>query len=272
MHTKMRLVGAAVAGAVLLPVGASSTAFGQSAPAGATGAAAARGCVSKLPDSAKAQTDRVTALIQKLEGQGLSQERIDAKLAADYCLERVDGGGSDLSTLGSPSDEIKLSKPVIYKTSGKDRYIAAAGWKWKRFPGNVNGYDAFGITFSKKVTPLAHSLVYQGNGNLYGKKKVTQAQESGPYGSGFLFNEGPRNIYRGDMQGYQGLMGISFKASKVGCWNLQAFSKYGHSWKSTRATGFSIGKWSIGVTWTNYNHNWQQASQPSKEVTVCRKF
>ncbi|MGO4429986.1 hypothetical protein AB4Z54_67365, partial [Streptomyces sp. MCAF7] len=85
MHTKMRLVGAAVAGAVLLPVGASSTAFGQSAPAGA-GATAARGCVSKLPDSAKAQTDRVTALIQKLEGQGLSQERIDAKLAADYCL------------------------------------------------------------------------------------------------------------------------------------------------------------------------------------------
>ncbi|MDW6061465.1 hypothetical protein SAZ11_29915 [Streptomyces sp. FXJ1.4098] len=161
MHTKMRLVGAAVAGAVLLPVGASSTAFGQSAPAGAT---AARGCVSKLPDSAKAQTDRVTALIQKLEGQGLSQERIDAKLAADYCLERVDGGGSELSTLGNPDQEIKLGKPIIYKTSGKDRYIAAASWKWKKIPKNVKGYDAFALSFSKKVTPLAHSLVYRGNG------------------------------------------------------------------------------------------------------------
>ncbi|MGO4431304.1 hypothetical protein AB4Z54_74090, partial [Streptomyces sp. MCAF7] len=123
-------------------------------------------------------------------------------------LERVDGGGSELSTLGNPSDEIKLGKPIIYKTSGKDRYIAAANWKWKRIPKNVNGHDAFGLTFSKKVTPLAHSLVYRGNGTFYGKKKMSQAQESGPYGAGFLFNEGPRkvNIYQRkiDMQGYQG--------------------------------------------------------------------
>ncbi|NUS84214.1 MAG: hypothetical protein HOY75_16115 [Streptomyces sp.] len=268
MHTKMRLVGAAVAGAVLLPVGASSTAFGQSAQAGA-GATAARGCVSKLPDGAKAQTDRVTALIQKLEGQGLSQERIDAKLAADYCLERVDGGGSELSTLGNPSDEIKLSKPIIYKAEGKDRYIAAAGWKWKKIPSNTKGYDAFALTFSKKVTVLAHTLQYQGKGNVYGKKKMTQAQTTGGYGSGFIFNEGPK-LGTADMQGYQGLMGISFKASKRGCWDLQAFSKYGHTWKSSSVTGIGIGRWSISLTWANNSNKWQQASQPSREVRVCR--
>ena len=269
MHTKMRLVGAAVAGAVLLPVGA-STAFGQSAGAGA--GAAARGCVSKLPDSAKAQTEQVTALIQKLDSQGLSQERIDAKLAADYCLDRVDGGGSELSTLANPSDEIKLSKPVIYKTSGKDRYIAAAGWTWKKIPKNVGGYDGFGITLNKKVAPLAHSLVYQGNGNFYGKKKMDQAEQSGPYGAGFVFREGPRLYWQGktDMQGYKGLMGISFKASKSGCWGVQAFSKYGHTWKSTNVTGFSIGRWSIGIDWSTTSNKWQQASQPSSEVRVCR--
>ncbi|MES4902483.1 MULTISPECIES: hypothetical protein [unclassified Streptomyces] len=267
MHTKMRLVGAAVAGAVLLPVGASSTAFGQSAPAGAP---AARGCVSKSADDVKAQTQQVTALIQKLHSQGLSQERIDAKLAADYCLDRADGGGSELSTLSNPDQEIKLSKPIIYKASGKDRYIAAAGWKWKKIPSNTKGYDAFAISFSKKVTPLAHSLVYQGNGRVYGKKKMDQAEKSGASGAGFLFNEGP-HVTRTDMQGYQGLMGISFKASRSGCWNLQAFSKYGHSWKSQSAIGISLGLTSIGFTWENNSNKWTQAPQPSKEVRVCRR-
>ncbi|MER7794600.1 hypothetical protein [Streptomyces sp. NPDC097640] len=268
MHTKMRLVGAAVAGAVLLPIGASSTAFGQSAP---TGAPAARGCVSKLPDDAKAQTQQVTALIEKLNSQGLSQDRIDAKLAADHCLERVDGGGSEFSTLGNPSDEIKIVKPAIYKAEGKDRYIASAGWKWKKIPSNTKGLDAFAISFSKKVTPLAHSLVYRGNGQVFGKKKMTQAFKSGAYGAGFLFNEGP-NMGKIDMQGYQGVMGISFKASKRGCWNLQAFSKYGHSWKSQSATGITLGLTSIGFNWANTGNKWTQASQPSKEVRVCRKY
>lgn len=269
MHTKMRLVGAAVAGAVLLPIGASSTAFGQSAPAGAP---AARGCVSKLPDDAKAQTQQVSALIQKLNSQGLPQDRIDAKLASVYCLERVDKGGSEFSTLGNPSDEIKIAKPVIYKTSGKDRYIASASWKWKKIPWNTDGYDAFGITFSKKVAPLAHTLTYSGKGYLYGKKRIDQAEESGPYGTGFLFNEGPWTPWKGkvDMKGYQGVMSITFKASKSGCWNLQAFSDYGHSWKSNSATGFSIGKSSIGVTWKKSSNKWQQASQASSEARVCR--
>jgi hypothetical protein len=269
MHTRTRLVGAAMVGAVLLPIGASSTAFGEPASAGAP-TEAPRACSAELPDDPTAATNRFMTLIQTLERQGLTEAEIDAKLAADYCLDRVDGGG-EADTRGNPDEEIALSKPKFYKIKGKkNQYFVKAAWKWLKIPKEVKGYDAFGLSFSKRVSPLSHVLQYRGNN--FGWKKTSQAETSSSYGSGFIFNEGPRiTSPLNDMQGLTGEIGITFKAAKKGCSNHQAFSKYGHTWKSTNVTGIGIGSNSISFAWSSSSNKWQQASQPSSEARICRR-
>ncbi|MEU1667832.1 hypothetical protein ABZ547_30515 [Streptomyces sparsogenes] len=273
MHAKARMLSVAM-GVVALPAFVAPTAAGQSgSPEGRstpnqeirlqTGGS----CASGLPDAPGGGAEKVSALIDRLTAQGLAQDEIDAKLAQDACLQRVDDGGGDVTTLGNPDDEISIGKPLIYRPAGKSYYIAAASWKWKKIPKDIDGYDGFGISFNKKVTHLAHSLTYKGK--YYGKKKMKQAEDSGPYGAAFIFNEGPRGYAGLDIQGRRGTMVIAFKPTS-GCQKVQAFSKYAHTWKSTSVTSASIGKWSIGFAWTNYDHKWQQASQPSGEAKVCR--
>ncbi|WP_326797616.1 hypothetical protein OG946_21140 [Streptomyces sp. NBC_01808] len=267
MRKKTRLMGAAMLGAVLLPLGA-STAFGETESAGAP-TETTRACSAELPSDPTAAANRFLRLVDTLDRQGLTQAEIDAKLAKDNCLDRVDTGDG-AETRGDPGNEITLNKPKIYKVSGKNLYVASAGWKWLKIPSKVKGYDAFGLSFSKKVAPLGHVLKYRGK--FLDWKTTEQAAKSNAHGSGFIFNEGPR-IGAGDtadLQGRIGEMAITFKAAKSGCSNLQAFSKYGHTWNSTNVSGITIGAESIGFTWSTSSNKWQQASQPSSEVRVCR--
>lgn len=268
MQTKTRVVGAAaIMGAVLLPL-AASTAFGEPESTRAqTGTA--RACSDELPDDPTAATSRFLTLVRTLEDQGRTQAEIDAKLAADNCLERVDGGGDEVGTLANPDEEIKISKPEIYSVVGKNLYMARGSWKWIEVPNKVKGYDAFGLSFSKKVAPQSHVLQY--DGEHFKKKTTSQAETSNSYGSGFIFNEGPRNPVYDDMQGRTGTIGVSFKAAKKGCSNHQVFTKYGHTWNSTSVTGIAVGTTSIGFTWSDSGSKWQQASLPSSEVKVCRR-
>jgi hypothetical protein len=266
MQKKTRLVGAALMGAVLLPL-AASTAFGEPASTGAqTGTA--RACSDELPDDPTAATSRFLTLVQTLEDQGRTQAEIDKKLAADNCVERV-GGGDEANVLSNPDEEIKISKPEIYNVVGKNLYMARGSWKWIEVPNKVKGYDAFGLSFSKKVAPQAHVLSY--DGEHYKKKTTSQAETSNSYGSGFIFNEGPRNPVYDDMQGRTGTIGISFKAAKKGCSNHQVFTKYGHTWNDSSVSGIAIGTTSIGFTFTDTANKWQQASHPSSEVKICRR-
>ncbi|MEO3763772.1 hypothetical protein [Streptomyces sp. B8F3] len=267
MRMKTRVAGAAMAGAVLLPVGA-STAFGESASTGSA-AEATRTCSADLPDDPTAATNHFLTRIHTLESQGLTQARIDAKLAEDDCLERVDQGG-EVGTRANPDDEITISKPVFYKVSGTNKYFSRAAWKWMKVPDKVKGYDGFSLRFSKKVAPVSHVLRYRGK-NL-GWKSTSQAETSHTRGSGFIFNEGPRitGPVIADMQGLTGELGITFRKASTGCTTIQGFSKYGHTWNSTNVTGITIGATSIGYTWSSTSSRWQQASQPSSEVRICR--
>ncbi|AKH84083.1 hypothetical protein AA958_19980 [Streptomyces sp. CNQ-509] len=266
MRKKTRLIGAAMVGAVLLPLGA-STAFAGPESAGAP-AEATRDCSAPLPDDPTAATKQFLTLVGTLDDRGLTQAEIDAKLAADNCLDRVDsGGGVDTR---DPDDEITLSRPEIYKVSGKNRYVARAAWKWTKIPKEVKGYDGFGLSFSKKVAPVSHVLRYRGK--FMDWKTKTQAKASNSYGSGFIFNEGPRGGTGdlADMQGRIGEMGITFKAAKKGCSRHQVFSAYGHTWNSTDVTGMTIGADSFGFAWSSSSNRWDQASRASSEVKVCR--
>ncbi|MFF2845033.1 hypothetical protein ACFVT5_01705 [Streptomyces sp. NPDC058001] len=252
----------------------SAASKGSAASAASADTTASADTAAKAEAKCEAKSDAgedITDAVVKLEAKGLTERQIDARLAKDYCVERVDtGAGADeIVTMGNPSDEITLYRPKIYKVLKKWEYIATATWKWKKIPGNVKGRDGFAITFNNKVTLIDHSLWYAGR-EFYKQKTMTQAESSGAYGVGFTFNEGPKLVSKVDMQGYKGGMSVRFKASKSGCWNVQTYSKYGHSWKSSSMTGISLGKSSIGFSWSNNSNKWQQASQGSKEAKVCR--
>ncbi|MBT2508600.1 hypothetical protein J7I98_22465 [Streptomyces sp. ISL-98] len=56
----------------------------------------------------------------------------------------------------------------------------------------------------------------------------------------FIFNEGPR-IPDWDMQGYTGRATVSFRPrAHGGCWNIQAFGTYGHTWQSTGISSVTL--------------------------------
>lgn len=270
MHTTFRLLGATALSTVLLPLGASSDAADRTATPPASPA-----CVSPLPDNPRAAAERLSTLITRMQGAGLTQHSIDARLAERHCVKRVSPSTPEYATRSNPEDEITVHKPVIYQPNSKPLYIASASWKWKRIPSDVKGYDGMALRFSKKITDLGHSLSYQGNGSFYRKKTMRQAEETGSAGTSFIFNEGPRLFGGRDMQGYQGTLTIVFKPSKVGCWNLQAYSRYAHSWGSRSVTGFSVelgrGDGGFGISWANNKEGWKQSGQASRETRVCRK-
>jgi hypothetical protein len=219
-----------------------------------------------------------------MERQGLTQTAIDARLAADHCVQRVDGGGTGLRPMGEPAREITVGRPAIYKiqkpkkSKGKATtyYIATASWRWNYVPSNVKGYDAFSLRFTKKISEQSHSLTYSGNGRFYGSKTINQAERAGSGGVGFIFNEGPRTHIPMplDMQGHTGRMTVSFRPSKPGCWYVQAYAQYAHSWASNSVTGISLSAGrdnaGFGINWQENKHHWRQTSQPSAEFKVCR--
>jgi hypothetical protein len=104
------------------------------------------------------------------------------------------------------------------------------------------------------------------------RSTVTNACAGNQYGAGFCRQDKAAYIVHDvyDLNMYNGELVLSWYGTTSGkCANVQGFAKYAHTWSSTGLTGFTIGIYSIGVTWRTEGHQWSSSSQPGYVATVC---
>ncbi|MGP5023542.1 hypothetical protein ACTXIU_18465, partial [Glutamicibacter arilaitensis] len=76
--------------------------------------------------------------------------------------------------------------------------------------------------------------------NSYNKcEKTGWLETNNQYGAGWAFQDWGYAALYGHSPTYKGTLTYTLTTSSTKC--LQAFAKYGHSWNSTKLTGFSIG-------------------------------
>lgn len=163
------------------------------------------------------------------------------------------------------ANDMTLPAPKIV-VNGSSRgavMYAIATFQWKNPPMNdcppvksqIGGPDGFAISLNKAVTNKGVSFL---GCNALGKCHPDEPwlETNGKYGAGFGFQDWGGGLFS---KSYKGTLTYSFTTNLSKC--VQAFSKYGHSWDKTSLNGFSIGPWSVGVSWSSASAQWQKSSQ-----------
>lgn len=171
--------------------------------------------------------------------------------------------GCRVTKPSSSAGDINISRPQIVKSG--TRIYAYARYNWKNAPfsecprgkSQIGGPDGLAITFNRAVTNKGVSFV---GCNSYNKcEKTGWLETNNQYGAGWAFQDWGYGALYGHSPTYKGTLTYTLTTSSTKC--LQAFAKYGHSWNSTKLTGFSIGKSSIGISWNTSSNLWQKSSQ-----------
>ncbi len=229
--------------------------------------------------------EAVNALVAKLESRGASDKAVDAVLATQLCLERIDNGvpGDAAVRARSTNSDVAVTPPSIYWDSQAQRYYAISKWNWTGYSfgneinaywdwRNLGGADAFGTSFNKGLLLTGYSLTT--NSDTGGSTSVDPASDANSSGVGYRFQDrikctpvtsGPCS-WRLSVGSGQEV--ISFKKSGT-CKSIYGFAKYAHTWSSTSVNSVSIGPWSIGIGTNDNAHHWSAVSQPGGTATVC---
>ncbi len=171
--------------------------------------------------------------------------------------------GCRVTKPSSSAGDMNVSRPQIVKSGTK--LYAYARYNWKNAPfsecppnqAQIGGPDGLAITFNRSVTNKGVSFVGCNSYNKCGKTGWLETNNH--YGAGWAFQDwGYASLY-GYSPTYKGTLTYTLTTSSTKC--LQAFAKYGHSWNSTKLTGFSIGKSSIGISGNTSSSLWQKSSQ-----------
>lgn len=165
---------------------------------------------------------------------------------------------------------ISLATPTIVLNGSSQGYImyANASYKWTSPPEapstcrvKVGGVDGFALTLDKAVVNLGVSFI---GCNAFNKCASTgYLATNSQYGGGWAMQDWAGAITTGYSDTYSGTLTYAFRFNG-GLQCVQAFSKYGHTWNSTSLTGFSIGPWSIGISWSSTSSNWEKSSQAGR--------
>ena len=205
-------------------------------------------------------------------------------MASTYCLARIDHSVCTMSPdSSSVKEDVKAAAPTIEYDNQAKEYYVIADWDWQNlgfmddganlfspYTKNLGGPDGFGISFNTSLLMAGWSASWWGNCH-YGTSTSSTASSGNQYGAGFKFQDQDYatnscfglNTYHGDEV-------ISFTHTQTKkCQNVQAYTKYGHSWSSTSLTGFSIGLYSVGMSWSTSSNQWEASSQPGGVATVC---
>jgi len=267
------------------------TAAGATGPAIAGAATTApsapstAGCHS-LHASGKSDKQATTALanyINTLREEGMTPDQVEAGLASTYCIVRIDHSDGTVSAASSVNSDVKSRPPTIDYDNQAHLYYAIAYWDWQNtnflddgfnpfspYTKNLGGTDGFAVTFNTGLLMSGWSASWSGNGCHYGSGGTSTAATGDQYGAGFKFQD---QDYLNNCVGfnvYHGQEVISFTHTQTKtCKSVQGFSNYGHSWSTTSLSGFSIGVYSIGFSWTSAGHDWASQSQPGGVATVC---
>lgn len=171
--------------------------------------------------------------------------------------------GCRVTKPSSSAGDMNVSRPQIVKSGTK--IYAYARYNWKNAPfsecprnqAQIGGPDGLAITFNRAVTNKGVSFVGCNSYNKCGKTGWLETNSH--YGAGWAFQDWGYGALCGHGPTYKGTLTYTLTTSSTKC--LQAFAKYGHSWNSTKLTGFSIGKSSIGISWNTSKSLWQKSSQ-----------
>lgn len=171
--------------------------------------------------------------------------------------------GCKVTRPASSANDITVSRPQIVKSGSK--IYAYARYNWKNPPfsecpraqSQIGGADGLAITFNRAVTNKGVSFV--GCNSYNSCAKTGWLETNNQYGAGWAFQDwGYAKLY-GHGPTYKGTLTYTLTTNSTKC--LQAFAKYGHSWNSTKLTGFSVGNYSIGISWNTSSNMWQKSSQ-----------
>ncbi|MBB1245373.1 hypothetical protein GL263_17635 [Streptomyces durbertensis] len=270
MRNRMQAVATAAAltlTATLLSATAVQARQSSEQPTSSSAFKAGKDCVSltkRNDDAAR----RIGEAINKLYERGLTEAGVAEAMARKHCLLRVDDGAGTgaqtggISTLAA-SDEITVFRPSLWYDKNTRKWNATASWRWDKTPKNKGGDDGFGLAFNRALVHLDHGLVTTG---YNGSKWYGNPEKSNDYGVGFKFKEGTKL----GLTARLGTLSVVLKGTGKCQKNVQLRSQYRHTWKSTRVTGFGIGRDSVSISWTSGNNTWKLGSNPSAPKTVCK--
>jgi len=214
---------------------------------------------------------------------GDNARALDRKLAARYCLVRIDSGVMQAS---STYDDVSLKPPGLYYDTRAHNYYAIAYWDWDSHswksevnlggnccgPQNIGGYDTQAIDFNTSLVLGKVSQSQWGDWH-FAPSTTTSLCGSGPYGGAVCRQDRAYEDYASgttDMNQQHGQVVAGFTRTSDGhCHYVQAFSEYGHSWSSTAVTGVGLGAWSVSIQWSNTSNRWPAASQAGGSARVC---
>jgi hypothetical protein len=250
----------------------------------------------------------VNEFIEKRVQAGESDADIQQDLTDQLCLVRIDrpnpalqarlqnkavrqtGAAPETDTavvaMASQSSSVTSYAPTISWDSQAGKYYAISKWKWVNngfssdtgFPLNtdrpIGGADSFGTAFNTSLLLTGYSLTVFGDSPYASSAVIGTAADASPTGAGYTFQEHGQYrqttstacTYRLNVRSGQEV--ISFKKSGK-CKTVYGFSKYTHTWSSTRVMGMSIGVYSIGISTNTSSNLWNSQSQPGGTATVC---
>jgi hypothetical protein len=220
--------------------------------------------------------------------RGVPSDTIDARLARQLCLLRIDHG--TLATASS-TRHAKVTPPKIYYDSKNHDYFATlfSDWQDTAFTSDDDllppllacgatsgardgGADALGLSFNASLLMGRSAQSQWGNTCIYAGSTSTRPCESSQYGVAYCRQDkvGVHDLRAADLNMYHAEIVQRIIGTKSGkCESVQAFGKYGHTWSSTSVSGVSIGLWTIGISYSASTHRWYSASQAGGMATVC---
>jgi len=265
-------------------------AMGLIVPFAPTNAASAETTSPTAGLSGQAASDYVNDFTADLRQQGKNQAQVDAALA-NIGIRRLDADAAAGSALPDGTDssssntDVSANQPHIYYDSDNRNYYTIFTWDWRNYNymyempictncnKNIGGADGMGIVLNRSMLTYGRSVAHWGN-FYYGSVASTTATDAGPYGVGFTRQD--NGTYRWwtnhgwyyDLNIQHGQIVFVFD-SPGGCMAIQSYGRYSHTWSSTSVTGFSIGPWSLGISWNTSSNRWYVTSLASPPVTVC---
>lgn len=249
------------------------------------------------PDIARSAVDRartVNDAIVAMLKDGSGDDDIATVLRRDYGVHSPPAAGhQQVEPLSTGSDIVLRAPRIIYDTCAA-RWYVYAHYYWNGMgpltserqsvlcddPCPIGGLDGFGLTFSRPVSsvgsyfmqtwgrtpmyPLSTGRAWVEDANTHGVTFVGQDE----YCAYVVWGQPGQSCY--DNKDYSFYYGeLFYMISNIGCGSIQAFSKYGHDWKNTTINGFSVGPWSLGISWSSSSNKWAKTSSPSTPVVPC---
>jgi hypothetical protein len=231
-------------------------------------------------DDDTAYYTQVSGLIEAMRRQGKDQDKIDARLQADFGWVAVSQGGDEIVALSTENSNVTMTTPTVYWNSSQGRYEASAAFYWKNcgsrrcwyddfpfFGPNVGGYDGFGLSISKLVTRRTQFFsVYTETGTRTSYPNPWDADDSGAT----FRNQDKMTCEKACYNWDHGILIYAFTI-RPGCpsGNYQINSKLGHTWSGAGVSSISVSLNGISVTFAGSNEHWQAVNPTPRNWYPC---